>query len=385
MSDRLDCLLLGESRLAQICAIELARAGLSVAIALVSSSKVAGVTDFATPALPDHYWTLAQSIGQHETKLWWEMSRLGCQHLRGLCQPLAGTLVGSGLLLASNPTESYEMLHSLRPMGQDGFEVRMMSGGAASNFAPVKNPESAILLGGVTVFHPSQLDRLLEQTLDELKIQRLEAAEDCELLCCENEVMLANESSCYHAEMAVVFGDTLQPNLRLPGLQTSESIETVGQVNQGFHNSVALASSNRGHEFYWNQSISPFRGSQPLHFRVTNPAELPREQLESYALSVGSQRVTELCAWEARERQPSPIATLPGLNWQVSYNFHSPDGLPILGPRAGSSRVWQAGGFGGFRNSLGVGAALELAKAILGQPNRLSELTTGSPRRFLRR
>ncbi len=385
MSDRLDCLLLGESRLAKVCAIELAQAGLSVSLALISSNSTGGITDFATPALPDHYWTLVQSIGQHETKLWWELSHLGCAHLRSLCLPLSGTLIGSGLLLASNPTESYEMLHSLRLMGQDGFEVRMMSGGAASNFAPVKNPESAILLGGVTVFKPGELDQLLDQRIDELGIQRLEAEDDCELLCCENEVMLANETSCYHAEMAVVFGDTHQAGLRPAALHASESIETVGLVNQGFHNSVILASSNRGHEFYWNQDLSPFRGSQPLHFRVTNPAELPIDQLKNYALSAGAQRVTELSAWEARERQPSPTSKLTGLDWQVSHSFHSPDGLPILGPRAGSSRVWQAGGFGTYRNSLGIGSALELAKAILGEPNRLAELNTGSPRRFLRR
>lgn len=376
MSETFDCLVLGRSPLAHVCCLELVRCGLRAALVEVAEQEAladSGLTDFSAPVLGDHFWALSESLGSRAAGFWWQMAQQGAEHLRGLVSDCPSTLRGSHLLVASNATEAEEMTRSLKLLSDSGFEVRMMSGAAASNFAPLSKTEGAMLLGGAVVFSPSELKLRLQEALDSSGVPRLCMPVDSELLAFENEVLVACEDRTVHAEVSIAFDEGPSSLNRLSNLIEMDAIATRGQVQQNLFNSVVLASFNRGHEFYWNGSQSQFKGPQPFEMLSVNPAQLDPEPFEAYSFQTAQQRITEISRWN----QPP--------QWSRRTLLTTPDGLPIIGSRPGYSRSWVAGGFGIFRNSLGVGAALEVAKAVAGHTNRLSELGSCSPRRFARR
>ena len=336
----------------------------------------------ALPCLADHYWSLAQSIGRPQAALWWRLAGQGAEAVRQLMtgqtapdQPQAtgvgSCALGSVMHLAVNPTEASEMSQGLRWMKEDGLECRMMGGAAASNYAPVLEPDAALFLPGAAVFDPSWWHQLLLSKLLESGVQCFTSDAEWKL----DGTVVASPDHRLTAETIILangLGATRWLGVQRPWLFPLRGQSQLSEpIRQGLRSSLVAVTANRGHEVYRDWAggfvvagINPGAGSHEL----TEELEVDMEfcqQLDNYA----GRRISELLQVQYTHR------------WATIYDY-TMDGLPLIGTAAGQSRVWLAAGFAGSEWSLGAGAGIELARILGGQSSSLEHLPSASARRF---
>lgn len=374
-----DCLVVGCGGAACFAALELARSGARVALLADArqQERVLRLPGVALPCLADHYWSLTNGIGREQSAIWWRMAAEGSGRIR---QTLidAGledeyNVSGSVLQLAVNTAEANEMIQGLRPMREDGIDVRMMGAAASSNYAPVGEPEGALFFPNACVFDPARWQTALLQSLLAAGVRCF--ATNIQWQLRTEPVSLQHENQVIGAE-SLVLGNGLEA-LKMLGVQKRWLIPMRGQtllsspIRQGLRSSVVALTANRSHEVYrdWDGAfvvagMHPGANTEELTEElVVDPAFCDR--LEQNA----GQRLTELSTAAAVRR------------WATVYEY-SMDGLPLVGTVAGQGPLWIAAGFATSEWSLGAGAGLEIARALQGSVSVLRDLPSASPRRF---
>lgn len=359
--------------------LRLRRAGVSVALLeanpLGSTGAVRDI-GLALPGLNEHYWSLCQALDRPVVSGWWDFSYRGLKlleaRLEQLC-PDSGWVRGGLLQLSAGEPEWNEIVSSARMMSEDGFDSRLMSEAAATNYAPVESVGGVAYVPGAICFDPLAL---CHQGVDSFKSEggRFVYGEVLEVERVGEAVRCKLESGQVYAEMAVVSAG--HRSRTLLGMTRESLFPLRGQafstaaVREGPRGSTPAVACNRGHERYRRN-----RDGGMLVSGI-NPGSTFREKTEVAEVDPEFQAVLEQLA---RDRFPEMRRVAVEARWGVVHTY-SADGLPLIGTLPGEHRLLIAAGFASYSWSLGIAAGEALANIILGQDVQLPEGST--PRRF---
>lgn len=378
---------LGGEPAALACAARLLREGAKVTHfvpapwGLLGASRDIGL---AYPELGEPYERLAYAVGEEAAAEFHRWGRQGIALLSLEAQESESLRRGSRLWLARHEQEAqlagFDALHRSRAVGD---EVRLMSGAAGSNYAPLSTlVHQAGFETHAVSFVPTKLCEALYERLrqhENYSSVELAAEEEWRTLrvdSCRDVVRAVwGEDESLECDVVVVAG----------GLETSSILGKFEQalvplLGQAFLSaplrettraSVVGLSASWGYERY---RFDPDRrllgcGIDPGNgIRHEQAVALPEVQEAFWKRALG------LFADLAQSGEP--IA-----QWGVLFTT-SCDGLPLLGPLPGEPRVHVATGFSTSAWSRGYAAGEELAKCLAGQEASLL-MQRCSPRRLL--
>lgn len=312
----------------------------------------------ALPAMAEHYSVLVRDLGRETARRWWSLAVEGAGALRTLLTRLeCDALRGGVLLLPANEAEEREQVDGLRDLTDDGFSPRMMGAAAATNFLPVDSDAGALYLAGAVVFDPARALAALV---------RRAAAAGVRVLSPDP----AHEGRITAEILVLGEGSPLREGLERRLLPLRGQSLATGRVREGMTEVTVAAAANRGHEVY---RAGPDGG---LLAAGINPGSGPKESTEDLEVDPAFQEFLERFL---HERFPEARRTDVTRRWATLYEF-SVDGLPLVGPLPGHTRVHVLRGFGASPWSLAWGAGEALAAALGGGESALPE--GASPRRF---
>lgn len=325
------------------CASVLAAEGVSVAV--VEAGRVgfdgsARGEGMAVPGMAEHYFPLCEALGRAEAAAWWRLSFAGPAWL-----PFGEK--GGVLLGAVNEAEFAEMTAGLRWLVEDGFEARMMGPAAATNYVPIDEIEGALYLPGARVFNPASA---LVSLASELTVW-----EESPALSVSPGRVVCEHGTVSCEVVVVAAGPGTGALLGLSSLfPLRGQIMTCGPVREGPRGVTPAVVCNRSHELY---------------------RRVPDGGMLCSGINPGSgwaEKTTELKAdpvfggfLEKTARGRFPEFTEVERLWAMVHTFTA-DGLPLVGPLPGHSRMHVLSGFGNRSWSLGVGAGVALGRVLAG-------------------
>lgn len=308
----------------------------------------------ALPVLAEHYATLCRDLGRDTAREWWQLAVEGAAALRD--ELVCPRRRGGAMLLPANEAEYREMEEGLRALTDDGFQPRMMSAAAATNYLPVDAEPGALYFPGAVVFDPAEALQSLARGLESAPPGPLEVDAD--------GIRIGD----LRAEMAVLAEGAQHDGRWLFPLR-GQILET-GPVRDGMTDVTVAVSANRGHEVYREAADSGLMASG------INPGSGPKERTEDLEVDPVFQEFLE---GFLRRRFPDARAEVKKRR-AACYRFTA-DGLPLVGSLPGQARVHVLAGFGASPWSLAVGAGRRLGALLAGQAATLPP--NSSPRRYL--
>lgn len=340
------------------CAATLASLGISVAVVEAGRLGFDGSArgeGMALPGMAEHYFPLCEALGRPEASSWWRLAASGCQWLS--VGERGGVLYG-----AVSEAELAEMTMGLRWLVDDGFEPRMMGAAAATNYVPIDGIEGALYLPGARVFNPAAAlvslasDLRVYEESPALSVSPGQVVCEHGMLSCEVVVVAAGPGTGSLLGLSALFP--------LRG-----QIITCAPVREGPRGVTPAVACNRSHELYRR---TPDGG---MLVGGINPG------------SGWEEKTTDLVAdrvfgghLEGAARTRFPEFTEVERLWAVIHTFTA-DGLPLVGPLPGHSRLHVLAGFGNRSWSLGVGAGVALGRRLAGLAAELPE--SSAARRLL--
>ena len=377
---------LGGEPAALACAARLLHEGARVTHLFPSPWGLLGASrdiGFAYPELGEPYERLAYALGEETAGEFHRWGRQGIDLLSQEAQDSEGLRRGSRLWLTRNEQEAklagFDALHRSRTRGD---EVRLMSGAAGSNYAPLSTlVEQAGFETHAVSFVPTQLCEILAE-----RLRRHEAYQDVELSAEQEWKTVRIE--CQKDSVEVVWGE----NERLEcdvvvvaaGLESSSILGKFEQVlvpllGQAFL-SAPLRETTRasvvGLTASWGFERYRFDPELRLLACGIDPSDGVRHEQAVALPEVQDAFWKRACGlFSDLAASGEPIA-----QWGVLFTTTC-DGLPLLGPLPGEPRVHIATGFSTSAWSRGYAAGDELAKCLAGGETPLL-MQRCSPRRL---
>ena len=364
--------ILGGEPAALACAARLLREGAKITHlfpapwGLLGASREIGL---AYPELGEPLERLAYAIGEERAAEFHAWGRRGVELLLEQAQGWEGLRRGSRLWLTRGEQEAslvgFDALHRSRTQKD---EVRLMSGAAASNYAPLS---TAVHQAGFEThalsFVPTQLCESLVERLNENKAYQavgLAAAEEwASLRVCysQSEVGVRWQGSDFSCYDAVVVASGLD-SARLLGKFDRVLVPLLGQaflsepLRETARSSVVGLSASWGHERY------RFDPDRRLLGCGIDPGSGMRHD-QAVALAPAQKAFWDRAAGTFSDLEASGEAAA---QWGILFTSTC-DGLPLLGPLPGEPRVHVATGFSTSAWSRGFAAGEELARCLSGR------------------
>ncbi len=383
-----EVLLLGSEPAAFSAALGLVESGLSVLhlyehpFGLHGASRDIG---FAYPELGEPWERLEHALGRDCALQFHHWSKHGIESLHRLLEPTV--LRGSRLSLARTENEGDLLSKDAVKRGGEpvGDEVRLMSGGAASNYAPVDGAHLAAFETHALTFVPVRVCEVLEERLAEFHnyrahrlsselYQSLTLSVGPDRVCAQAGENQARGDLCLLAtgletrRLLGKFHDILLP-LKGMAFRTEP-------LRERARSSVVGLTAGWGSERYRFDS----------EYRLLGCGVDPGQDFSSEESSVNEKSLRALLDRAAQLFTDFDGGEETLLRWAVAFTATC-DGLPLLGPLPGEPRVQLCTGFGASAWSRGWEAGRQLAIAIAADENEKGTATLiarCSPRRFIR-
>ncbi len=385
MSKRFDVLILGGEPASFACARELVLQGTRVAHVFPSPFGLSGASrdiGLAYPELGEPWERLRDAVGEEIGLEFHRWSRAGVEELTQLASDQPFFRRGSRLAVARTDTE-------VKLMGQDalerqkiGDELRLMSGAAASNYAPLSDLIQASFETHTIAFPPVPLMEFLHQKLMEHEAYTsvpLPAGEEwarCRLEEGSEGPELHWDDQTLSAEVVVVAAAT--ESRRILGRFNSVLVALPGQAFRSPPLREVSRSSVVGISGAWGYERFRFDAEQRLLGCGINPAGglAPAEpEVEPEVQEVFLRRSRALFMELFAEAEEC-------LRWGVHFTVTC-DGLPLLGPLPGKPRVQVVEGFGVSAWSRGYQAGRVIGQALTRERFRNPLLERCSVRRLI--
>lgn len=380
-----EVLVVGGQPAALACAARLLEEGASVTHlfpcpwGLVGASRDIGL---AYPELGEPLDRLIHSLGESLAREYLEWGKAGIERLTELVRGSQDFRRGSRLSVTRNERESSLCAQDALDRQRFGHEVRLMSGAAASNYAPLgTSVQQASFETHAAAFVPASLCELIQKRFVEFSRYRpmelpSEAWPQCRIRSGGDKVEASwGETGSVQADVAVVAaghqtGSVLDrfQNVLVPLLGQAFRSEPLPETTR---TSVVGVTASWGFERY------RFDAQRRLLGCGIDPAQ-SETYSEPVVLAASQDKFWQraLTIFGDLHRSGPDI-----LRWGVLFTTTC-DGLPILGPLPGEPRIHVAAGFSTSTWSRGFEAGHQVAAALLG--GDASELLQRcSPRRFL--
>ncbi len=339
-------------------------------LGLLGASRELGL---AHCELGEPWERLLAALGGEHARAYRDSAREGIDRLHALLSSLADGVEsatctrGTRLVLARSRSAGELIVEDALARQQEGEQVRLMSGAAASNYAPVISSEYACLETHCLRFSPvralaelrSHLESHEGYTAVALEVSR--GFERCSLQVRGSGVELSWEGSqgrvrCLAEALLCCAGLASVSLLRrfrrvLIGLQV-EAFRTAALRERARTNVVGLTAS-WGYEQYYFDSQR----------RLVAAGRDPQGGLAEALVPEVDEEVGTRMVERALELFPDLLPDLVEQHWAYLWTA-SCDGLPLLGPLPGEPKIWVCEGFGpaawsrGFRLGEAVGQAL---------------------------
>ena len=385
MSEQVDVLVVGSEPAALSCCWQLLEDGARVGHVFPEPFGILGSTrdiGLAYPELGEPWLRISDSLGSELAREFHSWGKRGIELLQEMAPDT--TRRGSRLAVARRESESKQLADDAIARQEIGDESRLMSGAAASNYAPLSELELASLETHALAFAPvaTTAEILLKLKSNENYIHRgLDV--DREWQSCRVETGV-NPSVRWSTEAV----DALAGSVAIvaSGIDTTRILGKfhkvlVPIVGQAFRSSSLREISRTnvvGLSASWGYERYRFDGENRLVACGIDPTQ---------ELSDGVAEVDDLAQEKFQARAGQLFTDLHRsedfLRWATIF-ANTCDGLPLLGPLAGDPMVQVIEGFSTSAWSRGVTAGVEIAK-LLRQRQRQSTVplvTRCSPRRF---
>lgn len=376
-------LVLGCEPAAFSCAFALLNSGLvvhhiyPVPFGLCGASRDIG---FTYPEIGEPWERLAHALGSDLAREYYTWSRAGIEDLNARIPGLVQR--GSRLALTRTETEAKLVADDALVRGKPPIEaqVRLMSGAAASNYAPVDGANQASFETHALAFAPVKaLDSLSQQLQSQSSYHahplKMEEWKEIQVSVKPDEVSVELPDGPLPADVVVVAA----------GLETGRLLSKfdsvlVPYVAQAFRSpplkektrsSVVGLSASWGYERYRFDEERRLLGCgiDPSQGGGVGVAEVDEKRMTAFLKRAG-QMFTDF------DGQTDGLT-----QWAVQVDGTC-DGLPILGPLTGEPRVHVAAGFFISAWSRGWEAGTQVGRAISGQPEGQDILQRCSVTRF---
>lgn len=380
-----DVLVVGGEPAAFSCADRLTSRGTRVAhiyatpFGLLGASRDIGL---AYPELGEPWERLRDALGQEVGEEFHHWGKSGIEALTEVADHEAFFTRGSRLAVARNESEAKLTGSDAIARQTIGDEVRLMSGAAASNYAPLSDLLQASFETHAAAFPPVKLSEFLANRLRQREnyqafpLEASTAWAQCRLDEHEGRPRVVwSEEDGLQGEVVVVAAA-----LESGRFLNKYSSVLVGLPGQAFRSPPlreVSRSSVVGVSGAWGYERFRFDPEMRLLGCGVDPTKGACATLEvdSAVLEVFLQRSRALFMDLFCEVEDL-------LQWGVQFTL-SCDGLPVLGPVPGDPRVHVIAGFGTSSWSRGYRAGQVIAEALTTEKYRNPLLTRCSARRFL--
>lgn len=381
-----DVVVVGGEPAALSCVARLLREGVGVVHIYPVPWGLSGASrdiGLAYPELGEPLERLEYAIGPELAAEFHAWGKRGVELLSELAAAGAGLRRGSRLLLSRHEQEARVVASDALERQRLGDEVRLMSGGAASNYAPLSTSvHQASFETHVLAFAPASLCESLQQKFIEQPGYRaveltLETWQHILVESFSGGVRVQLPQGGVRAEVAVVAA--AYDTGRLLGRFQKVLLPLLGQafctqpLREKSRSSVVGLTASWGFERY------RFDSERRLLACGIDPSA-GQCQKEAIVLEDVQERF-----WGRACTLFSDLAQADAdvLRWGVLFTA-SCDGLPVLGPLPGEPRLQVAAGFSTSAWSRGVTAGDAIAGQLLGHRAEVSALLGRcSPRRFV--
>ena len=342
--------------------LELSSQGCRAAL-LCPEEPPQSASDFGVlwPGLTEHWGLLRPHLGR-QVEGFLGLFAASREHLR----QNGPTQAGAVLQCACNPTEMDELSCELRWLNAL-WPRRLMGAAASTNYLPLLKSEGAAFVPDSLSLDPRRYRRQLLQELVRRGVAigplrrpyRLNPGSGVEL-------QLPGGQSI-RAELGVVgcsLGSTELLELSRRWLLPMQGLGmTFPQAAEPWNRALVGVESHRGHLM-----LAPRSQGGWMSLAVAPSIEEDDVRLRN---------------WVLRELEEWVGLSAPASNWDVTFAV-SADGLPLVGPLPGHSRLWMCCGMGSRSWSWGPGLGVELARVLLGQEScLLQSLPALRPSRWL--
>lgn len=386
MSQQHDVLILGGEPAAFACADILTAKGVKVAhlygtpFGLLGASRDIGL---AYPEMGEPWERLRDALGEEIGKEFHQWGKAGVESLTGAAHQESFFRRGSRIAVSRTEQEASLSGTDALDRQQIGDEVRLMSGAAASNYAPVIDLLQASFETHAAAFPPVPMLEFLAARLAQRPsyyAQPLTVAQEwqsCQLQHTPQGPQVRwGESETLQAEVVVVAA--ARESARFLNGFGSVLVSLPGQAFRTPPLREVCRSSVVGVTGSWGYERFRFDPEQRLVGCGINPSGGLVEDGPAV-----NEKSLEVFFNRSRELFMDLFCELDEvLQWGVEFTV-SCDGLPVLGPLSGQPRVQVIAGFSTSAWSRGYRAGEVVAEALTQEKYHNPLLARCSPRRFL--
>ncbi len=390
MSDSSGVLILGGEPCAFACALALTDQDIPVhhvipgPFGLLGASREIGLT---YPELGEPYERLEYALGSELARDFHGWSKKGIERISQMFRDSPELTRGTRLSITRRPEESNLVSRDALDRQKLGDEVRLMSGAAASNYAPLGSVDQASMETHCLRFTPIRILEALQSLLESrpsyrsipISLDTLEKA--CTLTTCMEGVRWewphGGTQSSLKADLAVL--GLGQPVVRLLHKFERALLPMLGQAFRTIPLREKTRASVVGVSAGWGTERYAFDAARRLIAFGRDPGSSLTSDGQAIVDDLAQTRLQARAQDLFSDFSPEHIEQRWGIIQTTTC-----DGLPLLGPLPGQPRIHLAEGFGDSAWSRGFEAGWKIAEALLGEVKPCSPLLVRcSPRRLL--
>lgn len=336
----------------------------------------------AYPELGEPAERLAYALGDSLAREFHAWGKEGIERISQQASELGSVRRGSRLSLCRQETEAALLSQDALQRQAWGDEVRLMSGAAASNYAPLATSVAlASFETQALSFVPATLSETLQERLRRFPKYIADPLESADWEACRVETTPDGVRALWPAGQATAEVAVLAAGHEIGQLIQAFRRALVPLLGQAFR-SEPLAETTRasvvGLTASWGYERYRFDEQRRLLACGLDPVNgtiSAQPEVLAVAQEALWKRATTLLSDLARS---GPDV----LRWGVLFTATC-DGLPLLGPLPGEPRIHVVTGFGTSAWSRGYRAGELIADHLLGEPNPSPLIARCSPRRLI--